>query len=284
MRQAYRCAVSAREGRRMNATACLQRQFQDFVIDKSAAIMPSVVDGPRAGTDRRLAIYANAYRARLTEVLDSDYPALHALAGDALFRQIALAYIAAYPSSHPNARWFGRHLLSFLMDDGHFSGLRPLIEMASFEWAMSLAFDAADDAVLTLPQLAEVPADDWPNLRFSKHPSVQRLELATDVPSFWLAVQRGDTPPPIAKAEQVSSWIVWRRELSVFYRSLEKDETWALDAAFAGRTFAELCDGLDQWHPPAEVPLRAVEMLKRWIGEGLLVANGMTFEISASVT
>ena len=138
-----------------------------------------------------------------------------------------------------------------------------------------MAFDAADDAVLTLPQLAEVPAADWPNLQFGKHASVQRLELAANVPGFWLAVQRGDVPPPIATAEQVSSWIVWRRELTIFYRPLEPDEAWALDAAFAGQSFAALCDGLDQWHLPADVPRRAVEMLKRWIDEGLLISSSV---------
>ena len=268
----------------MIATARLQQQFQDFIIDSMTAIIPSVVDGPRAGAVQRLAIYANAYRSRLTEVLDSDYPALHVLAGDEMFQQIAIAYIAAYPSNHPNARWLGRHLPSFLMDDGRFSGHCPLVEMASFEWAMSLAFDAADDAVLTLEQLAEVPADDWPNLRFGKHPSLHRIELATNVPDFWLAVQRRDAPPPIVTAEQVSPWIVWRRELALFYRPLERDEAWALDATFEGCSFAELCDGMDQWHPPAEVPLRAVEMLKQWIGEGLLVSNVMTLDMSAHLT
>ena len=263
----------------MNATAHLQRLFQAFVVDGTGEIMPAIVDGPRAGADRRLAIYANAYRSRLAEVLDSDFPALHALARDELFRDIAHAYAAAYPSTQPNARWFGRHLLSFLRGDDRFSGHCALIEMAAFEWAMSLAFDAADDATFSFEQLSQVPADDWPALQFGKHASLQCFELTTNVPAYWLAVQRSHEPPQISTTEQASSWIVWRRELTVFYRSLEEDETWAIDAAFRGQTFAELCVGLEQWHSPADVPLRAAQLLKRWVEEGLILRRGTSAQV-----
>ncbi len=254
----------------MNATARLQQHFQQFIVDGNQAIMPAVVDGPRVDASRRLSIYSNAYRSRLVEVLDSDYPALHTLAGDELFRDIAHAYVAARPSTHPNARWFGCHLLSFLLDDERFSGHCALVEMAAFEWAMSMAFDAADDAVLSVEKLAQVPADDWPQLRFAQHASVQRLGLASNVPAYWLAVQRGDELPSITTNERAIPWIVWRHELTVFYRALQEDETWAIDAALAGQSFAELCEGLGQWHSPAEVPLRAVQLLRRWVEEGLV--------------
>ena len=146
-------------------------------------------------------------------------------------------------------------------------------------WAMSLAFDAADDATFSFEQLTQVPADDWPALQFSQHASLQRFDLTTNVPAYWQAVQRGGAPPQITTGEPASPWIVWRRGLSVFYRSLEEDEAWAIDAAFRGQTFAELCVGLAQWHSAADVPLRAVQLLKRWVEEGLILRKNTSAQV-----
>jgi len=254
----------------VNATARLQQQFQDFVVAGNTGFAAEIVNGPRADAHKRLAVYANAYRSRLTEVLQADYPALRVLAGDDLFVNIAYEYIAAHPSTLPNARWFGRHLASFIRTVERFASPPGLADMAAFEWAMGLAFDAADAVPLPIAQLAALPAVNWPALRFVPNPSLQRVYLMASVPAYHLAVERGETPPAIEHAVAPLAWIIWRRGLGIWYRTLEKDEAWGLDAACAGRTFAELCGGLAGWHEPDDVPLRAVALLTRWIEEGLL--------------
>ena len=98
----------------MSTYVSLQDQFQRYVLTGEKGILSAVVDGPRLDASGRLDVYAHGYRLRLIEVLDADYPALHTLAGDELFEQLARAYIAAHPSVFPNARWFGIHLPHFL--------------------------------------------------------------------------------------------------------------------------------------------------------------------------
>ncbi len=254
----------------MNVTESLQQQFQVFILDPTQDVEAKVREGPRAAVKDRLAIYARAYRSRLVEVLDADYPALHLLAGDEGFSEIAHAYIEAHPSQHPNARWFGRHMPAFLSSDARYAASPVLAEMAEFEWAMSLAFDAADEPVMTLSDLAALPPDDWPGLRLRLHPSLQMCELKWNVPPFWRADQQAAEPPVLVESKLAVPWVVWRRELTTYYRFVEPDEAVLLRAVAEGATFAQLCDRLQRWHDSEAVPLRAMELLKRWIGEGLV--------------
>ena len=255
------------------SVARLQKDFQDYLLHGVTAVQHACLDGPRLDAPSRLSIYASAYTLRLIEILRTDYPALAQLAGPEQFEQSARAYIDAHPSQSPNARWFGEHLSTFLRGEAGIAGLPALAEMAQFEWALNTAFDAPDAAVIELTELAAVPASAWPGLAFSFHPSLQRLDLNWGVPAFWTAVQQGGSTaePPAPSARQ--PWLVWRRDLTTCFRSLESDEAWMLDAALDGIRFAQLCDGLaSRIAADDDVAVRAIGLLKRWIDEGLFIA------------
>ena len=254
----------------MSIHATVQNQFQNFILAGQTDILRAVVDGPRLDAKGRLDVYADGYRSRLIEILDADYPALHALAGDDLFDHLARAYIAAHPSVFPNARWFGFHLAGFLANDAAFTSQPVLAEMAKFEWAMSLAFDSADDPVLDIAELASLPSEAWSILGFRMHSSLQRMELAWNVPAFWLAVTREHEPPTPEQSTETAPWIVWRRALTTYYRSLDADEAAALDLIARDGSFADMCEVLCDWHQPEAVPAIAMTLLKRWIAEGLI--------------
>ena len=254
----------------MNAYPTLQNQLQSYILNGSGDILPAIVDGPRLDAKSRLDVYANGYQLRLIEVLDADYPGLHVLSGDDLFDQLARAYIAVHPSELPNARWFGVHLPQFLASDAAFSAQTVLAEMASFEWSMNLAFDSADDPVLDITKLASLPVEAWSNLGFQLHSSLQRVELAWNVPAFWQAVTGEENPPMPVQASISVPWIVWRRELTTYFRSLETDEAAALEILRGGGNFATMCEVLCAWHEPEQVPTIAMTLLKGWINEGLI--------------
>lgn len=257
----------------MSTYASLQDQFQRYVLTGEKGILSAVVDGPRLDASGRLDVYAHGYRLRLIEVLDADYPALHTLAGDELFDQLARAYIAAHPSIFPNARWFGIHLPHFLAGDAAFVSQPVLAEMATFEWAMSLAFDSADDPVLDIAALTSLPGEAWPTLGFRMHNSLQRLELAWNVPAFWQAVAREEDPPTPVQSPSDATWIVWRRELTTYFRSMDADEAAALRTIGSDGNFAAMCEVLCDWHEPEDVPIFAMTLLKRWIAEGLISSS-----------
>lgn len=259
--------------------ARLMQNFQAHVLNGASDIVAEIAGcvatantgaEDNAYAESRLAIYANAYRSRLQEVLATDYPALQVLAGDDLFAQLSLAYVAAHPSTSPNARWFGASLPKFLSTEDPFAAHSVLAEMAEFEWAMSLAFDSPNDRVIALDELAVLTGNAWPTLQFRVHSSVHRLKTRWNVAAFWQSVQDDHDAPPLLQSEMRTNWIVWRRGHSVYFRSLADDESWALDSVLAGATFATLCEGLCDWNEPATVAARAVEILRQWIADEMI--------------
>ncbi len=70
----------------------------------------------RVPASTRLAIYANAYRARLSEGLESNFPVLAKLMGVSEFRGLAHRYIEGHESRHRSIRWYGDRLAQFLRE------------------------------------------------------------------------------------------------------------------------------------------------------------------------
>lgn len=251
----------------------LQTEFQDHLIrPERTAILQHIAGTAQADAETRLGIYAEAYRLRLIEALDTDFPVLHALLGDDEFERMARAYIDAHPSRHFSIRWFGQHLSDFLRATPPYREHPAVGEMAAFEWTMTLAFDAADDPLLALDAMAAVPPASWPDLRFTAHASLHRLDLSWNVPAVWKAHAAGEDVHAPEKNPHPIAWVLWRQDLTTYFRSLEVDEAWALDALIAGQPFADLCQGLCEWIDAQHVAAHAAGLLKNWIGDGMIAA------------
>jgi hypothetical protein len=249
----------------------LQRVFRDFVVYGSGPLASQVVESESVPAGERLAIYSLAYRLRLCEALELDFPGLKGLLGSSGFSTMGRAYVDAHPSRHPSIRWFGAHLAGFLGTEAPYRETPALAEMAAFEWAISLAFDAADAGAVALADVAALPADAWPALRLVFHPSVQRLDLRWNVAALRRAVERDEAPGRCEAADVPVAWIVWRKNLMSHYRSMAVDEAVSLDAAVGGASFAELCEGLCEWMDAQHVALHAAGLLKGWVTEQMLV-------------
>lgn len=248
----------------------LQSAFQSFILANDPAIHAAVVGTAKVDADTRLRIYADGYRLRLIEALDTDYPGLHSLAGDEEFDRLTRAYIDAQPSTFRSLRWFGNRLSDFLRTTKPYSGYPVFAEMAAFEWAMSDAFDAADSAVATIGDMAAIPPAAWPELTFALHASMQRLDLRWNVPTVWGAISAGEEPPALEANDHPIAWLIWRRDLLTYFRSLSVDEAWAVDTMQRGETFAVLCEGLTEWIDAQHVAGHAAGLLKQWLEDGLI--------------
>jgi hypothetical protein len=101
-------------------------------------------------------------------------------------------------------------------------------------------------------------------------PALRRVDLLFNVAPVWHAIDRGETPPPLARADAPRTWLLWRRGIAIHWRSIDADEAWALDACAAQATFADLCEGLCARVGEERAPLRAATLLKQWAGDGIL--------------
>ena len=255
----------------MSALLKLESDFLERVLANSYDMGGQIVGTAAASAEERVSVYVEGYRLRLLEVLQDSYAGLCGMLGDEEFDRLGRGYIDAHPSTHPSVRWFGQHMADYLRGSALHEEHPYLAEMAEFEWAQAMVFDAADEPTADVQLLAAVPPEDWAGLRFKLHASVRRLDLIWNVPQVWQALEAESVIPELAYAETRVSWVLWRADLTTNWRSLEEDEAWALDAVRAGRDFAELCEGLCQWHEESAVALHAASLLKRWFTDGLII-------------
>lgn len=251
----------------------LQREFQAYVLGRDPAVLASVRATGRADAATRMDVYADGYAIRLVEALQSDYPGLAALAGPEDFETLARAYVAATPSGFRNLRWYGGALPGFVAQTPPWCGRAGLADMASFEWAMSLSFDAADAAPMRREDLAGLAPEDWPHMRLAVHPAVQVVTLRSNAPAAWSAQARGEPLPALVANGEPASWLLARRELQVRFRVMAPDEAAALMRVRAGEPFGQWCDafaGDDGEAEEGRAAERAVQCLLQWLADGAL--------------
>ena len=252
----------------------LQKSMMAWLIEKNSdAVKPDIVDTgevSKVSIEQRLAVYGNAYGYRLIDALSENYPAVHTLLGDDDFYKMSYAYMDAYPSQHFSLRYFGHQLENFLKT--YHPDMPVLTEMARFEWALRKGFDAKDSETLSLEALQEIAIEQWGELTFTFHSSVSRLDLEWNTPQLWTAIDEECEPMPPEKLDHPYAWLLWRKELLTYYRSLDVDEAWALDTALQGGNFSELCEGVCEWIDAEHAPSRVAGFLSQWLQDDLLVA------------
>ncbi len=178
----------------MKALLRLEKDFQGCMLANQLDMGGQVVGDAHADAAERVQVYVEGYRLRLLDILQTNFTGLHGLLGDEQFDTLGRAYIDAYPSTHRSVRWFGRHLETFLRDTPPYDGHLYLAEMAAFEWAQGLVFDAADEPMAEMQTLAALPPDAWAGLRFTLHAAVQRLDMRWNIPKVWQVLEANEAP------------------------------------------------------------------------------------------
>jgi len=256
----------------MSALSRVQGDFQDYLLRGNTAVEKHVVGTARVPVATRLAIYAGAYRSRLADALAANFPALARLLGEVDFRRLAGEYVRAHDSPFFSIRYYGDALAQFLSAHEDYAAAPVLAELARWEWAMTSVFDAADAVPLAHETLARVPPQQWAQLRLTFHPSLQRLTLWWNVPQLWQALTEDITRPAASLAAEPLEWLLWRQDLSTYFRSLPQTEAAALDGALRGWPFGELCELLCSELGEAGAPAQAATLLRGWVASGLIVS------------
>jgi hypothetical protein len=254
----------------------LQAMFQAGVLageePDDAAILDKVRNSGRVDRATLFGVYVDAYRARLSEFLAADFPALRALLGEERFEALAADYIAAEPARRRNPRWYTTRLPDFMAQSEAWRDPRAL-DLALFERALTDAFDAPDAAPLALTELAGFAPQDWPRLSFGFHPSLRLLDLsAGTVATHEAAMEEQELPPTGEGVEHVA---VWRADLDSAYRELEPDEFLVLSLAVAGHVFDEICRLAAFRDESAASPERIAHLLSGWFEDGLVVSAAL---------
>jgi hypothetical protein len=251
--------------------AGIQNDFQEYVLGRTSdnpAIKSAILNQYGLNADDRLAIYYDAYRIRMREALSDTYGKTHGYIGDDMFAEFSTGYLQAYPSHSPNLRWYGQRFSVYLQQvlPDH-----PVVaELAAFEWALSLAFDAPDAPTLTIEDMQVLQPEQWETLGFHLHPSLQFLPMHTNATAIWLAMEQDLTPPDAVVSENPEHWLIWRKQLQSHFRSLDQYETKALQELRRGDAFSAVCDAANESAGEQDITPKIAGWLQTWLHDELL--------------
>ena len=235
----------------MSALREMQGRLQEAILAEDGAAVESRLP-------RGLATYRHAYRARLAAALRQGYPRLAQALDRPAFRRLADRYAREVPSRHFSIRWHGGALASLLRG--------AEADLGRMEWALGLAFDAADAAPIDPAALKGMAAEALFDLPLRLHPSTQVLSMSHAVGPWWESLAVAGTEAPSRVAPREHALIVWRQGLEVKWRTATSEEGEALVALHDAGSLAGACRVIP------ESTLKALGgWLALWVTEGLLV-------------
>lgn len=247
------------------------RQVMNVSVD---AVEQIICRSVAQSSVERLQVYANAYYARLLEVLASEYPALAHALGPELFQEFAWGYVQECPSESYTLHDFGRRFPEYL------SRTRPeratesaepdwadfLTDLALLERTYSEVFDGPGvegQLLLDREALSRIESQHWPDVRLVPVPCLKLLHLRFPAHEYVTAVRRRETPE-IPHPAPV--WlVVTRRDFVVRRVAVSDVEFAALAVLVSGGTIVEsLSAGHARWG--GDVEQLAAEV-QRWFRE-----------------
>ena len=223
----------------------------------------------------RLAVYSNAYIARLLEVMIGEYPALcHAL-GQELFNGFATDYLKAHPPRSHTLAELGRMFPDYL------ARTRPpnenvnsspdwadfLIDLARLERNYSEIFDGPGTEglqVLQAEQFQSLSAEQWLSARLIPAPCLRVMTFRFPVHEYASAVRRQqDVDPPDAAVTHLA---ITRREYIVRRIALGDSEFRVLSELIEGRTIREALELAMQTHSGSidELAIQLNDWFRNW--------------------
>lgn len=248
-----------------------QKEFQSALLDLELSAPDFIISTEKVSAQERFDIYSEAYRWRLVEGLENNYPVLARHLGEENFSQLALGYVEYYPSEYRNVRWFGDKLPEFIEQTEEYGENEFIIELAKLEWIFSLVFDAADAPLLGFSDLANIAPEKWSDLILKIHPSVHRFNLNWNSAEIWESLMQEQKEQTSARRlEETETWIFWRKNLETFFYAMAPLEAQIFDLAASGKTWQALCESLLSTLSEEEIPNFIAQLLRKWLEEGLI--------------
>ena len=248
----------------------LQRWFQSVIthpdgveegVAASEAIIPVaaedleriVTKSSRLGASERLAVYANAYHARLIECLGEVFPLVRRVVGGSGFADFVLDYLQDFPPQRYTLNVLGVHFPDYLAKvrpDRNTDGVPDwadfVIELARFEWEIFEVFDGPGiekHPPFDFRSLREVPPDDWTTIHLLPSPCLRLLKYQFPINEFFSQARATDSDEEVVVPEAATSFVaLTRHDFVVRRHSLSPFEFTALAALAVGNTLGDVLE------------------------------------------
>lgn len=178
-----------------------QTRFRHALLDPAAAV-PEGLAGPGGRpAGRRFAVYRNNVAVALTEALETAFPVVRKIVGEAFFKAMAGVFLRAHPPEDPRLARYGAALPGFLETFAPVAHLGYLPDVARLENALRAAYHAADAAPVGPGAIP--PGADLMSARVTLAPAVAVIRSRWPLFGIWRTNTAADAPAPGRTAEDV---------------------------------------------------------------------------------
>jgi hypothetical protein len=247
---------------------------QALATPESAHVLPpesigSVVRPSRTlSPAERLGVYHDMYPLRMSEALESDYPALAHFLGEQSFRELVRGYVDAFPSRSYTLNRLGDRLPEYVASAPGVPRPAFCHDLARLELAVTQVFDAQETPRLREAEVAAVPPEAWERARLEPVAAFRLLALRYNANAYLQSVRDDDHDHP--RPRQKDCWLaVYRRDYAVYRLELGRAAHDLLaDLAAGTRLGPAVARALAQGRRvPREEQL--YRWFRQWVAEGL---------------
>jgi hypothetical protein len=247
-------------------------------IDIGVSNIEDVVEpSSRLGSAERLAVYGNAYFARLVECLGEEFPATRHALGEETFESFAFGYVNDSPSSSYSLGFLGERFAQYLIETRPTDVPKPgwpdfLIDLATLERTYAEVFDGpGPESLDTLKpeDLQAIPPERVSEIRFVPVPSLRLMEASFPVHEYVTAVRRDRAPEIPMPAETLL--VITRREFVVRRGTVSRAEFQLLRAIIDGNTLGQAIELAAEVMPAGsddEFAANLSEWFQHWASAG----------------
>ena len=254
--------------------AALQHEFMAQVLEDDCAT-PSQWD---ARMEQGLAIYRNAYRTRLIDTLRETFPRTVRWVGEDAFNQAGAHHLITRPPDSwtldLTGNGFAETLAALFRHD------REVAELAQLEWAMHIAFTAADAPALDADGFVGATSGfddaDWDALNLRVVPSLRHFRVSCDCVALWQALMGESPPEPPPQVQQLTDGagvcVVWRVDHDPLCEIWPSDQASVLLGFVRNDTLGTICERLSVGMPADEAAQIAGNVMARMMASGMIEA------------
>ncbi|MGJ8688382.1 MAG: HvfC/BufC family peptide modification chaperone [Gammaproteobacteria bacterium] len=250
--------------------------------EKADSIAALMAPHSHIGQAQAVSIYNNAFHQRLIDVSSALFPVLYNTLGAALYTQLWLGYMAAYPPRNGPIHLVGEHLHTYLQAHPQFGALPAAADIVQLESHLTYLFDKADEPAYTLAALQALPQEDWSGMHWHPKQDWALFQSQFDLEKYWRQMQafianEGEpgnttfsiealTPAP----SEAPNYLVLRKDQRMQFQLIRPEFATFLMAIQRREDFAHICVTLAQAYPEHDIPALSLSLLLRAIELELL--------------
>lgn len=246
----------------MSALGTFQEKFADALMATDAVELPGIPETEALVTEK-FSIYRNNVWHSLSSALMGICPVSVRLVGEDFFRAMATQYAKSHLPVSGLLIGYGDQLADFVRGFPAAATVPYLVDVVALEFARHRAYHAANQQVLALESLAEIPPEAMGNLCFQLSHSATLCASDYDVYSLWLAHQSDDVDQALSEIliDQPSYFIVFRTGFEIQVLPLSAAQHALLHHMSLGKTLEEILMAMATTFPEADAQLLLTQVL-----------------------